>query len=242
MNIQKSIIATMIASLSSQTTIWPSEVLKMNLQKYPSKTVIEATKDILRRDGIIGFTRGFGAAACSNIPKECVRFTIYNNLKARGYGYTACTVPTILINTILTTPLINITISRIISTKTNIWTILANGYRGFYSVLIKNSVTTGTRFNTQRWLDNVTGWHTSVSGGIATGVSSLTSNPIDVVLTHLQTDYKGQYQKSMKCATLDLYKQFGASVFMRGAGVRCMRAIPGGAVMFSVYDYIIRNY
>ncbi len=236
-----SILSGICASVASQTAIWPSEVLKMNLQKYPHNSHIAIIKDILKRDGIMGFSRGFAAAACSNVPQACVRFTIYKELEAKGYGYLECTVPTIAINTFLCTPFVNMAMSRMIQGGTKINT-LQGAYRGWRTLLLKNSIKTGTQFNVYRWLREQTYEYLQdsyiIRGGIATSASSLINNPVDVVLTHIQTDYKNKYKGSIKSATADLYSKHGIGCFLKGAGIRTARAFPGGAVFFYIFETV----
>ena len=72
-------------------------------------------------------------------------------------------------------------------------------------------------------------------GGIAGGVGSWVTTPMDVVKTRLQTD-PGLYDGSVWKCTKALWLEGGAPVFLRGAVPRLMHKVPANAFFFLFYE------
>ncbi len=80
-----------------------------------------------------------------------------------------------------------------------------------------------------------------LGGGIAGGIASILTNPLDLLKTTLQT--RGEMNPSMsKMDSVDIlrkaYKQNGIKTFFRGALPRVATHIPSTAIVWSVYEYI----
>mmetsp|Transcript_31271 Transcript_31271/g.61943 ORF Transcript_31271/g.61943 Transcript_31271/m.61943 type:complete len:351 (+) Transcript_31271:115-1167(+) len=77
---------------------------------------------------------------------------------------------------------------------------------------------------------HVSPWRNMVTGGLAGGIGSFLTNPMDVVKTRLQTDPE-MYKNVLNCFRMT-YEGGGAAAFLRGATPRLMHKIPANAVFF----------
>jgi len=83
-------------------------------------------------------------------------------------------------------------------------------------------------------------WRDMAAGGLAGGVGSLMTNPMDVVKTRLQVDSFNLYRGSVwECASKTL-QEGGPSVFLRGSVPRLIHKIPANAAFFVCYEFFRR--
>lgn len=80
-------------------------------------------------------------------------------------------------------------------------------------------------------------------GGLAGGIGSYVTNPMDVIKTRLQTDStslvggEAQYGGSiLKCAAVTL-EEGGPSAFLRGSVPRLLHKVPANAFFFLFYEF-----
>lgn len=237
----KNIVASAGAQLCSQAAIWPSEVLKANRQFYPDKSMSHVVKNVIARDGILGlFSKGFGPAAVSNIPKICSHFTLYYYFKSIQIPHVPSALVTAAVTAVFTTPLQNITTRLLFSGQIGeplTYFLQNNAYNGFRGTLYKDCINITTMF----YLYGLFEFHPLISGGLATSMASLVDNPIDVVRTKLQTDYDKRFSSSFLSCAKYIYSNWGWRAFYAGAATRMIRAFPGGAVRFYVFSLLTKR-
>ena len=78
-------------------------------------------------------------------------------------------------------------------------------------------------------------------GGFAGGVGSWVTNPMDVIKTRLQTDTNGNiYSGSVVKCFNTVWKEGGASAFLRGSVPRLVHKVPANAFFFLFYEFFRR--
>lgn len=79
-------------------------------------------------------------------------------------------------------------------------------------------------------------WKDMVAGGLAGGIGSYLTNPMDVIKTRLQTDselYKGDVWNCAKAT----FEEGGFNAFLRGSVPRLIHKVPANAVFFVFYEF-----
>lgn len=82
------------------------------------------------------------------------------------------------------------------------------------------------------------GWD-FVVGGLAGGLGSWVTNPLDVVKTRLQTR-SSDYSGSVLVCTQSVWQEGGAAAFLRGSVPRLMHKVPANAFFFLFYEFFRR--
>ena len=77
----------------------------------------------------------------------------------------------------------------------------------------------------------------AVLGGISGTLGTIFNNPIDVVQTRLQSDYKKQYSSIVNCY-YKIYKNEGLKAFTKGMNYRIIRTFPGMAIYMTVFEEV----
>jgi solute carrier family 25 S-adenosylmethionine transporter 26 len=81
-------------------------------------------------------------------------------------------------------------------------------------------------------------WRDMVCGGVAGGIGSYLTNPMDVIKTRLQTN--GHTDKAantiVQCAT-QIWNDEGAMAFWKGSIPRLLHKVPANAVFFVCYEF-----
>ena len=78
-------------------------------------------------------------------------------------------------------------------------------------------------------------------GGFAGGVGSWVTNPMDVIKTRLQTDTNSiRYSGSVVTCFNTVWKEGGASAFLRGSVPRLVHKVPANAFFFLFYEFFRR--
>lgn len=83
-------------------------------------------------------------------------------------------------------------------------------------------------------------WKDMTAGGIAGGVGSLITNPMDVIKTRLQIDASNLYEGSVLICASKTLQEGGAAVFLRGSVPRLIHKIPANATFFVCYEFFRR--
>lgn len=81
-------------------------------------------------------------------------------------------------------------------------------------------------------------WRDMVCGGVAGGIGSYLTNPMDVIKTRLQTNGATDKATStiLQCAT-QIWNDEGAMAFWKGSIPRLLHKIPANAVFFVCYEF-----
>jgi hypothetical protein len=82
-------------------------------------------------------------------------------------------------------------------------------------------------------------WRDMVTGGVAGGVGSYMTNPMDVIKTRLQVD-SSLYGGSVLACTKATFAEGGASAFLRGSVPRLIHKIPANGAFFLFYELFRR--
>jgi solute carrier family 25 S-adenosylmethionine transporter 26 len=83
-------------------------------------------------------------------------------------------------------------------------------------------------------------WRDMVTGGLAGGVGSFVTNPMDVIKTRLQVDSSNLYKGSVWVCVSKTLQEGGPSVFLRGSVPRLIHKIPANAAFFVSYEFFRR--
>jgi Mitochondrial carrier protein. len=78
-------------------------------------------------------------------------------------------------------------------------------------------------------------WRDMLAGGIAGGIGSFATNPMDVVKTRLQVD-SHLYQGNVWTCAVKTFEEGGPSAFLRGSVPRLIHKIPANAFFFVFYE------
>jgi solute carrier family 25 S-adenosylmethionine transporter 26 len=73
-------------------------------------------------------------------------------------------------------------------------------------------------------------------GGLAGGVGSYATNPMDVIKTRLQTS-SALYEGSIRTCFVQTWKEGGTGAFLRGSVPRLLHKIPANAFFFLFYEF-----
>jgi hypothetical protein len=75
-------------------------------------------------------------------------------------------------------------------------------------------------------------------GGLAGGVGSFVTNPMDVIKTRLQLDKGGNlYSGSIATCAEKTFQEGGLSAFLRGSIPRLLHKVPANAFFFLFYEF-----
>lgn len=77
-------------------------------------------------------------------------------------------------------------------------------------------------------------------GGMAGGIGSYLTNPMDIIKTRLQTDGTSSanlYNGSIRTCAKLTYREGGPSAFLRGSVPRLLHKIPGNGFFFLFYEF-----
>jgi len=83
-------------------------------------------------------------------------------------------------------------------------------------------------------------WKDMVAGGLAGGIGSFLTNPMDVIKTRIQTDSNGIYNGEVWRCTQATYAEGGPATFLRGSIPRLMHKIPANGFFFLFYELFRR--
>ncbi|KAJ2991652.1 hypothetical protein HDV02_003650 [Globomyces sp. JEL0801] len=64
----------------------PTDCVKQRMQVGMFNSLVEAGKDVLRKDGVLGFYRGYGMTIFREIPFASIQFPLYEQLKKLVYN------------------------------------------------------------------------------------------------------------------------------------------------------------
>lgn len=82
-------------------------------------------------------------------------------------------------------------------------------------------------------------WKDLVAGGMAGGIGTYLTNPLDVIKTRLQTGNALKYSGVWDCG-YTILKEEGPKAFMKGSVPRLIHKIPANAVFFLSYEFFRR--
>ena len=92
----------------------------------------------------------------------------------------------------------------------------------------------------EAWVDkSPKPWKDMVTGGMAGGIGSYLTNPMDVIKTRLQTDPEMFGGSVLQCISMT-YEEGGYRAFLRGSMPRLIHKIPGNAIFFFFFELFKR--
>lgn len=259
----KQFIAALSGSLCSLGVVYPTEVYKRSLHlntHLPPQSRLSHPA-ILRKLFPFGFYKGFISCAVGTVPKNAFPLFAYPLAKRwwderlRGASPLVSSVATgaslSILVTLSTSPTENLSLRKSNHPTESSFKFLSQGgwrglYTGFAGFLMMDFIRIGIKFglyseilrrfegfhheNAPKWMPQ------ALSGAAASSLVALFTNPIDVAHTKFRSDYNGEkYGRSFLRALFstrvrDLYCGFA---------VRALRGIPGGFVMFGVYEKML---
>lgn len=239
-------LAGFMGSLSSFVCVWPTEVLKYHFQMAHDPKSLRVI-DVLRQKGLRGMYHGFIPAGMNIVSKETMTFLCYRSvsdfLPAWGSG-----LVTGLLSTMVTTPFLNLSLRKINHPAESTYTYFISNLNKLYSGASMNFLKDTSRIlvrfgvydHTKKRLDHPLGMISApVAGGISNALVAIVNNPIDTVMTRIQANYKTP--EPLLTTVSEIYKKRG---FYTGAGIRVIRSVPGGMIMFGMYEltlYLFRK-
>lgn len=231
-------IAGFVGSFASFACVWPSEVIKYHLQQRPCRV-----PDVLRQVGLRGLYTGFAPAGLSVVSKNTLSFTLYRKV-SETVPVPFSGVVTGAVSSIVTTPLSNMTLRMV----NNPGHTRSNCMRYFYDHPLR--LYTGTtanftvdtsrivvRFGVYDYIHATLSQYNCgvLAGGIANVCVCLVNNPIDVAMTRMQSNYTST--SSISATIQSVYTERGIKGLYAGVGIRSLRSIPGGIIMFGAYEF-----
>lgn len=235
--------AGFIGSLSSFVCVWPTEVLKYHFQMAKDPRSLRVM-DIVRQNGLRGMYHGFVPAGMNIVSKETFTFLCYRSvsdiLPAGMSG-----IVTGVASTVVTTPFLNMSLRKInypgssplpffVRHPLKLYSgVTTNFFKDTSRILVRFGVYDYTKEHLQSGLGV---FASPVSGGLSNALVALVNNPIDVVMTRLQTNYAHETPERAGSIVKRLYNVHGIRGFYTGAGIRILRSVPGGMIMFGMYE------
>lgn len=127
---------------------------------------------------------------------------------------------------------------------------VAGLWRGAWPTVLRNALANGTRFAIfggaleslrEAWPAGGS-WHAPVAGALTGVMSTILTNPLDVVKTRTQTVAPGAGQAAhmpVRPTILGLVAAEGPSVLVRGLAPRVLKIGLGQAIIFGVYERLV---
>lgn len=234
-------IAGFVGSLSSFVCVWPTEVLKYHFQMSKDPRRLRVI-DVIRQNGIRGMYHGFLPAGMSIVSKETFTFMCYRHV-SESLPPWASGLVTGMMSTIITTPFLNMSLYKInFPQSSNVAYFQKNPlklYSGMTTNYLKDTSRILVRFGVYdytkgRLQESLGALASPVAGGLSNALVAIVNNPIDTVMTRIQSSYLCPI--SAVSAAKSVYSQFGIRGFYTGAGIRVLRSVPGGMIMFGMYE------
>ena len=256
-----------ISGLVSQTITWPLEYMKTikQLPKYKNISIIKTIFSDIRLNGIPSIYRGLIPQIVSVIPRNALRFSVYENLKNKyqdenqqtsfwqklSFGMIAgaseaitLTTPAEVIKVQLINQKYNYNNPNILNTLKFIYSNygISGFYKGTLMTTIRQSTNHGITFLTVGITEpiyNDISYISSISNllaGMTGGALAVTlNNPIDVIKTYKQSD---KSKESINSIIKEIIKEKGIFGFYTGLGLRMSRVAPMYGITFYIYDFL----
>ena len=193
-----------------------------------------------------GFYRGIVPVWAGVIPKNAVRFSVFDRLMVATEGSSfvsglgAGAVEAVLV--VNPSDIVKIrlqtaasirdaekpTIARIIAEEN-----LRLFTKGVAMTIVRQSSNQATNFFVHRRLRDDLGFHTMAAGFISGAIGPILNHPFDLIKTRIQSGgSKGGFVRTAS----DIFAKNGPRGFYVGLVPRLIRIMPGQAVTFTVYD------
>lgn len=265
-------IAGGVSGLTGLTVIYPSDHLvsvhQLNRLNNSNKIKLSDTfRDILKKDGPMGFYKGYLPIAVACTAKFGTNFFTYHKshefkLSNNKYvqDYLSGFITGVVSATFISSPTTNLKMRLIYSQNTlniknyNIINAmkdlyLAKGLMGFYlgyrATLLKDILSFGIKFPVYYQTKPLIESHVKnsivaslVSGAIAGSISGLLVTPVDLAQTRLQVNYSSRY-KGIWNVWSKVYKSEGVRGLYTGGLIRTLRPIPGMSIVFTVHEWLL---
>lgn len=265
-------VGNTLAGMSQATLVtivgYPFDLVKVKMQakrKTPYASNWSCVKDVLQKEGMVGFYRGSAMPWISHMIKRPAQFPVSEYLKAR---YTTTSTSQWertrnnyiigagcgLIGPLFGTPLQVVKVGMQTSSVETYGSSLAYAkhviqtrglvgglYRGFIPTAVKDCVFGGSfvgTYYTLRDLVGTDGWHKNFFNGAAAHcITWFLFIPIDYVKTNIQRSTEGT-RPTISGVIRSGYQAGGIRVFWKGVGPACLRTIPVSGIAMTGYEMV----
>ena len=237
----KEYLAGTIGGAIGTTISHPFDTLRINLQTNPKLSILQATKNIYKSNGLLGFYRGIIPPLVGiSLEKSIVFGTFYNLEKNHNFknniinGFIAG-----FLSTIIVTPVERLKIA--LQTNQSIKNVKMNTlYSGWSATVFRESLGYAIYFKTYQTLkiyNNDSKLKTFINGSLSGMSAWMFIYPSDRVKTIVQNQNK-KYKDVIK----EIYRTEGLKGYYRGFSLALLRCIPLHGGVFLGYnlclDYI----
>jgi len=203
--------------------------------------------------GIRGFYRGVFTVINGVIPKMGVRFASFEYFRYLTDGNIALSgLCSGFVEAVLVVNPIDVIKIRMQthsmkepgSTELTVWNIIQSEkwrlfYRGVYFTMLRQGMNQCTNFFMYHHLRRHYEMNSAAAAFISSGIGPILNNPIDVIKTRL---HASSTNRSWIVVTKDIWSNQGVFGFYRGLTPRLIRIMPGQAITFTVYEYLISKW
>lgn len=266
------LVASSLGALISFWCVWPTEVLKYHKQRS-NESYMTAFKRLYFR----GLYKGVGIASLGIVPRNAIPLTLKPYVNAFSdknvvlfkpiFNGSVLALPT----TICSLPQINLSLRKVMFPQESSHKYFIENpkmlYSGFLGYYAKDFLRLCSLYffydKTREYLEKTIQTDSRlvssvISGGTSMFISNYFTNPVDVAITRVQTDYSNKtYNKSVFNALLFDFRKSRVEptsgyinpkntldcikILYRGVTIRSLRGIPGGMIMFGTCDYVSRT-
>lgn len=203
--------------------------------------------------GVRGFYRGVWTVISGVVPKMGIRFSSFEYFRHLTDGNIALSglcsgfVEAIIVVNPMDVIKIRMqthSMKEPGTTPLTVWSIIRSEklrlfYRGVYFTMLRQGMNQCTNFFIYHYLRREYEMNSTAAAFISSGIGPILNNPIDVIKTRLHASL---VNKSWLLASREIWSQQGISGFYRGLTPRLIRIMPGQAITFTVYEFLVTHF
>jgi solute carrier family 25 iron transporter 28/37 len=269
-------VAGSCAGVAEHIAMFPLDTVKTRLQAFSGgSSVRQVVRDIVRENGWKGFLRGWTAIASGCVPAHIALFTVYENSKAylstaegglTDFNAALCGGLATLAHDSILTPMdvvkqrlqlgcysgVADCIRKVVKSegygslfRSLPTTLMINAPYGSIFVLLNERLKASEMFSGETLTTHF------ATAGIAAGLASIATHPLDVVKTRLQTQdvlckggschlKRNAHVKypSFRIAVATMWSEEGIRGFYRGLVPRTLLSVPAAATCWGTYESV----